>query len=117
MESESNKTILCTLGPASLNAETIQRPDQFGVDLFRLNLSHTRVDQLEGLIGLIRTNSNVPICLDTQGAQVRTGPLPDDEMTLTRSMTVTASCLRQHVPLRAFHRAKSNMGSAPAIWQ
>ena len=56
--------------------------------LFRLNLSHTRVDQLEGLIDLIRANSDVPICLDTQGAQVRTGDLPDGEMMLKTDSTI-----------------------------
>ena len=89
MKTESNKTILCTLGPASLNPETIQRLDQLGVGLFRLNLSHTRVDQLQGLIELIRANSDVPICLDTQGAQVRTGDLPDGTMMLKTDSTVT----------------------------
>jgi len=58
------------------------------VGLFRLNLSHTRVDQVEGLIDLIRANSDVPICLDTQGAQVRTGVLPDGEMTLKTDSTI-----------------------------
>ena len=89
MNADSNKTILCTLGPASLNADTIKRLAQLGVDLFRLNLSHTRVDQLEGLISLIQANSDVPICLDTQGAQVRTGPLPDGEMKLETDTVVS----------------------------
>ena len=89
MNADSNKTILCTLGPASLNADTIRRLAQLGVDLFRLNLSHTRVDQLEGLISLIQANSDVPICLDTQGAQVRTGPLPDGEMKLETDTVVS----------------------------
>ena len=89
MNTDSNKTILCTLGPASLNADTIRRLAQLGVDLFRLNLSHTRVDQLEGLISLIQANSDVPICLDTQGAQVRTGLLPDGEMKLETDTVVS----------------------------
>ena len=50
--------------------------------MFRLNLSRTPVDQLEELISLIQANSDVPICLDTQGAQARTGTLRDGEMTL-----------------------------------
>lgn len=89
MRTEFSKTILCTLGPASLNPDTIRRLDQLGVGLFRLNLSHTRVDQIEGLIELIRANSDVPICLDTQGAQVRTGDLPDGVMTLKTDSTIT----------------------------
>jgi pyruvate kinase len=88
LNTDSNKIVLCTLGPASLNAATIRRLAQLSVGLFRLNLSHTRVDQLEGLISLIQANSDVPICLDTQGAQVRTGPLPDGEMKLKTDTVV-----------------------------
>lgn len=67
------KTILCTLGPASLTSEIISRLDELKVDLFRLNLSHTSVDEIKGLVELVRSVSQVPICLDTQGAQIRTG--------------------------------------------
>ena len=88
MRTDSTKTILCTLGPASLNADSIRRLDQLGVDLFRLNLSHTRVDQLEQLISLIQANSNVPICLDTQGAQVRTGTLTNDTISLQTNSVI-----------------------------
>ena len=77
-----SKTILCTLGPCSLNPTTIERLGEMGVGLFRLNLSHTSVDQLEGLVKLIRENSDVPICLDSQGAQIRTGNIPGGSLSL-----------------------------------
>ena len=83
------KKILCTLGPASLNPLTIQRLDDLKVDLFRLNLSHTPVEQIEGLVTLVRANSQVPICLDTQGAQVRTGPLVGGQLTLESGSEVS----------------------------
>ena len=76
------KRILCTLGPASTNPQVIKRLDNLGVDLFRLNLSHTAVEQIEELVTLIRAHSDVPICLDTQGAQVRTGSLIGGRVTL-----------------------------------
>ena len=78
----SSKSILCTLGPSSLNAETIKRLGEMEVDLFRLNLSHTPVESLTDLVSLIRANSDVPICLDSQGAQVRTGTLPGGSLNL-----------------------------------
>ncbi|TMC66721.1 MAG: sulfate adenylyltransferase [Chloroflexi bacterium] len=46
-----------------------------GVRLFRVNLSHTRLDRLESVIDLISRCTSVPICIDTEGAQVRTGDL------------------------------------------
>ncbi len=76
------KKILCTLGPASLNPRTIRRLDELHVDLFRLNLSHTNVEKIEELVGLIRTYSDIPICLDTQGAQVRTSAFAGGRVTL-----------------------------------
>lgn len=67
------RKILSTLGPASLNAKMIQRLDQLGVDIFRLNLSHTNLEDVGTQIKLIKQATRRPICLDTEGAQIRTG--------------------------------------------
>jgi pyruvate kinase len=64
--------ILCTLGPASLDAEIIRALDE-KVDLFRLNLSHTPLAKLEDTIRFVREHTAKPLCLDTDGAQVRCG--------------------------------------------
>ncbi len=69
--------ILCTLGPASLNERVIRRLDEIGVCLFRLNLSHTKLEDIEPTLQLIRRYTDVPICLDTEGAQIRTGTFED----------------------------------------
>jgi len=68
-------SILCTLGPSSLNRKVIERLDQCGVSAFRINLSHTALGDLEPAISLIRQYTAKPICIDTEGAQVRTGPM------------------------------------------
>jgi pyruvate kinase len=65
--------ILSTLGPGSLNQETVQTLPQTGVNLFRINLSHTALDDVEGIISQIQSWTNVPVCLDSEGAQVRNG--------------------------------------------
>lgn len=67
------KKILCTLGPASLRPEIVVELDRRGVDLFRINLSHTPPDAVESTIEFVRGHSQTPICLDTEGAQVRCG--------------------------------------------
>ena len=82
------KKILCTLGPASLNPDTLARLDLLGVDLFRLNLSHTPVDRIEEFVSLIREHSDIPICLDTQGAQARTGSFVDGIVSLQQGEIV-----------------------------
>src|SRR5436305_3855999 len=80
--------ILCTLGPASLRGDVIRALEERGVDLFRINLSHTPPEAVEPTITLIRRYSNVPICLDTQGAQVRCGKTAEGTV-LTAGTTVT----------------------------
>lgn len=67
------KEILCTLGPASMDVRVIERLAELGVTLFRINLSHTAVEDLEAAIDHVQRASGVPVCLDTEGAQVRTG--------------------------------------------
>jgi pyruvate kinase len=65
--------VLCTLGPASLKPDVIGQLAERGVDLLRLNLSHTALEDVEPTITMIREVCSVPICLDTEGAQVRCG--------------------------------------------
>ena len=71
------KKILCTLGPASLRPEVIAELDRRGVALFRINLSHTPPDAVESTIEFVRRHSQTPICLDTEGAQVRCGVMTE----------------------------------------
>lgn len=39
--------IISTLGPASINKNCIRMMDKSGVDIFRINMSHTSVDEFE----------------------------------------------------------------------
>ena len=73
MNSGKEIKILCTLGPASMNRRVITRLSEAGVDIFRFNLSHIIEKDVCPMIDSVRACSNVPICLDTEGAQVRTG--------------------------------------------
>ncbi len=70
--------VLCTLGPASLNQNTIERLQERQVDLFRINLSHTPLDRLAETIECMQKYATTPICLDTEGAQVRTGTMAEN---------------------------------------
>ena len=67
------KELLCTLGPASMNDRVIGRLTELGVALFRINLSHTTLDDLPSVIRFVQERTSVPVCLDSEGAQVRTG--------------------------------------------
>jgi pyruvate kinase len=67
------RKIICTLGPSSLKPRVIRRLQQLGVSLFRLNLSHTPIEAVRPAVALMQKHSTVPICLDSEGAQIRTG--------------------------------------------
>ena len=64
--------LFSTLGPSSLNEKILKKLELLGVSLFRINLSHTEIKDLEKTIDLVRNFSKVPICIDTEGAQIRT---------------------------------------------
>lgn len=63
--------VICTLGPSSINKIFLKFANK-NVDLLRLNMSHLSLDQLQKNIKKIRKYSSIPICIDTEGAQIRT---------------------------------------------
>jgi ATP sulfurylase len=73
-----NKNIvkkIVTVGPSSLKEDCIKKMDQLGVDIFRINLSHTKIEHLEQLALQLKSWTQKPICFDTEGAQLRTGDI------------------------------------------
>lgn len=64
--------IFCTLGPSSLNRSFLSFAEKNKVSLVRLNMSHLTLQSLEKSIIFIKKNSNLKICIDTEGAQIRT---------------------------------------------
>ncbi|MGH9001053.1 MAG: pyruvate kinase [Acidimicrobiia bacterium] len=98
---ESHIQVWCTLGPASLRPEVIRGLAQRGVDLFRINLSHTALASLEDTVRLVRAHSDVPVCFDTEGPQARCGMMTagtvlfaGDTVRLTpRTQLGTAECI------------------------
>ena len=63
--------IFCTLGPSSLNKRFLKFSTK-KIDLLRLNMSHIKIENLQKLVKKIKSYSNLPICIDTEGAQIRT---------------------------------------------
>ena len=63
--------IICTLGPASLNKDFLKFAEN-KISLLRLNMSHISLNNLEKKIKFIKKHTNIPICIDTEGAQIRT---------------------------------------------
>ena len=79
--------ILATLGPASSSAEMIEKLFVAGVDVFRINMSHTSHALLKELHGCIRSieskvNRPIGILADLQGPKIRIGTFKDKEVVI-----------------------------------
>ena len=73
---------------SSLNERVIVRLAALGVTLFRLNLSHTRLDEARDRILYVQRATDVPLCLDTEGAQVRTADFVEPTLQLRENSSV-----------------------------
>ena len=65
-----NINIFVTLGPSSLNKKFLNFVEGKAA-LVRLNMSHVNLKKLGEKISFIKKNCTVPICIDTEGAQIR----------------------------------------------
>jgi len=63
--------IFCTLGPSTLNKDFLKFTNK-NISLLRLNMSHIDINKLKKTIVFVRKFTKVPICIDTEGAQIRT---------------------------------------------
>ncbi|MCK5044574.1 sulfate adenylyltransferase [Candidatus Parcubacteria bacterium] len=89
MNKNNNIKILATLGPASMEKSIVQKMDSSGVDIFRVNLSHTKTKDFNGIIEKIRSWTKKPICVDTEGAQIRTGKIKNGFTVIKRNSIIS----------------------------
>ena len=85
--------IVATLGPASDTREQINALFIAGVDVFRINMSHTGHDVLAKRVRTVRdvekaAGRPVAILVDLQGPKLRLGKLPGGEMHLENDSEV-----------------------------
>ena len=66
------KKIIITLGPSSMDTNTLRKLKKKKIDLFRINLSHTSLVDLPKVLNKLKKEKISPICIDTEGAQIRT---------------------------------------------
>ena len=89
--------IICTLGPASDNKETIMELINSGMNISRLNFSHGTYEDNGEKINLVKEirqeiNKPVEILLDTKGPEIRTGKFKGDSVTLVEGTPYTLVC-------------------------
>lgn len=75
--------VVCTIGPASENVETLTKLAQAGMNIARLNFSHGSYEEHLARIKMVRqvaeaTGINLGIALDTKGPEIRLGNFVND---------------------------------------
>ncbi|MCJ7839746.1 pyruvate kinase [Lederbergia sp. NSJ-179] len=88
--------IVCTIGPASENSDTLFELIQAGMNVARLNFSHGDHEEHLNRIIQIRKSAqqagkNVGILLDTKGPEIRTHDMKDGAIELRQGSTVIVS--------------------------
>ena len=79
--------IICTIGPASNNKETLAKMADAGMNIVRLNFSHGSHEDFAKSIAMIKEVRDekqlpLPILLDTKGPEFRIGTFKDGKITL-----------------------------------
>ncbi len=90
----SQTKIIATLGPASSTKDIVHKMIIEGVDVFRLNFSHSTKDEHLKLINIIKElnlelGTNVSILADLQGPKLRIGKIENDLLNLEEGDIIT----------------------------
>ncbi|MHB1253666.1 MAG: pyruvate kinase [Candidatus Humimicrobiaceae bacterium] len=75
--------VICTIGPSSKSAKILEKLILGGMDIARINTSHSAQEEIREIISTIRDisahhNKNTAILLDLQGPKIRVGRLNKD---------------------------------------
>lgn len=92
--------IICTIGPKTDSYEMLEKMVAAGMNVVRLNMSHGDHESHAKVIKAIKTLNKkvkypVPVLLDTQGPEIRTGDLQTD-LDLRKGSVITVSVRGEH---------------------
>ena len=85
--------IIATLGPVSSSVEQIHALIKAGVNVFRINFSHSDKNKHKEIIEriqLIRKELGIPLSIlaDTKGPEIRLGVIENDAISVTKGQTI-----------------------------
>lgn len=86
--------IICTIGPASMDEDVLENMIKEGMDVARINLSHSTHEFAEEIVKKIRKlnkklGKNVGLLFDTKGPEIRVGNLENGFIELIEGDVVT----------------------------
>lgn len=89
--------IVCTIGPASEDYDTLKSMAEAGMNVARLNFSHGDYEGHEKKLKLVRRVERglkrpIATLLDTKGPEIRTGHMKDGEIELVQGANIILAC-------------------------
>jgi len=63
--------IVCTIGPASLQSETLERMFRAGMNCVRINTAYGDFDRYKQVVDNVREVADVPVMVDLKGPEIR----------------------------------------------
>ena len=63
--------IVCTIGPASLNTETLEKMFRAGMNCARINTAYGDFDWYRTIVDNIREVVEIPVMVDLKGPEIR----------------------------------------------
>jgi len=63
--------IICTIGPASLEAETLEKMFQAGMNCARINTAYGDLDRYNLIVKHVREVADIPVMVDLKGPEIR----------------------------------------------
>jgi len=63
--------IICTIGPASIQKETLKEMFKEGMNAARINTAYGNLDQYSQIISNVREIADIPLILDVKGPEIR----------------------------------------------
>lgn len=86
--------IICTIGPVTDSYDMLKKLAEAGMDIVRLNMSHgdhaSHAKVIKAIKTLNKQGFSIPLMLDTQGPEIRTGNLQSD-LELKRGDVISVS--------------------------
>ena len=88
-----NTKIICSIGPASCDVETMSAMVNNGMNVARINFSHATMEERENVLKTVkevrnRTGKIVSVLYDTKGPEFRNGLLENGEINLINGKTI-----------------------------
>ena len=85
--------IICSIGPASCDVNTMEQMVLAGMNVARVNFSHATLEEKQGVVSAVeevrkRTGVEVAILYDTKGPEFRNGMLENGEINLVEGKTI-----------------------------